>query len=153
MCIRDRYGAVAKTVFYGLDILSIFQKMCCEGMAERVSGKLRVKTDTLQSFSKPQAYKMIVDWPVRTETFKYEIHARVTLAIGLQYNQRLARDRDNPVLAALATFDVNHLPMDVYVCPLQVACFKSTKAAIVDCGKQGLGIQFTGVKQCPYIFR
>jgi hypothetical protein len=44
---RGLYGAVAKTVFYGLDILSIFQKMCCEGMAERVSGKLRVKTGTV----------------------------------------------------------------------------------------------------------
>jgi len=135
---RGLYRTMAKTLFYGLDILSIFQKMCCEGMAERVSGKLRVKTGTLQSFSKPQAYKMIVDWPVRTETFKYEIHARVTLAIGLQDNQRLARDRDNPVLAALAPFDVNHPPMDVYIGPLQVACFKSTKAAIVDCGNRAL---------------
>jgi hypothetical protein len=85
---------------------------------------------------------MIVDWPVLTETFKYKIHARVTLAIGLQDNQRLARDRDNPVLAALAPLDVDHPPMDVNICPLQVACFKGTKPAIVDCGKQGLRIQF-----------
>jgi len=99
---RGLYGAVAKTVFYGLDILSIFQKMCGEGMAEHVSGKLRVKPGTRQSFPKPRAYKMIVDWLVRTETFKYEIHARVTLAIGLQDNQRLARDRDNPVLEPLS---------------------------------------------------
>ena len=86
---------MAKTLFYGLDILSIFQKMCGERVAERVSGQLRVKTGTRQSFSKPRAYKMIVDWPIRTETFKYEIHARVTLAIGLQDNQRLARDRED----------------------------------------------------------
>ena len=86
---RGLYGAVPKTVFYGLDILSIFQKMCGERVAERMSCQLRVKSGTLQNFFKARAYKMIVDWLVRTETFKYEIHARVTLAIGLQYNRVL----------------------------------------------------------------
>lgn len=143
---RGLYGAMAETIFYGLNVLPAFQKMCGVRMAECVSGELRVKPGTRQGFFKPQAYEMIVDRFVRAETFKYEIHTRVTSAIGHQHDQRLARDGDNPVLAALAALDMNHPPMEVYICPLQVACFKSTQAAIVDCGKQSLGIQLTGVK-------
>jgi hypothetical protein len=143
---RGLYGTMTEAIFYGLNVLPALQKMCGVRMAERVSSELRVKPGTRQGFRKPHANKVIVDRFVRPETFKHEIHTRVASTVGFQDNQRLGRDWDSPVLSTLATFDVNHPPMEVYICPLQVTCFKGTKAAIVDYGKQGLGIQLTGVK-------
>src|SRR5690554_287278 len=95
---------------------------------------------------------MVVNGPVRAVTFKYEIHARVTFAVGFQNDQSLARDRHDPVLAALTTLDVDHPPMEVYVGPLKVTCFKCAEAAIVDYGKKCLGIQLTATEQIPHLF-
>ena len=149
---RGLYGAVAKTIFHGLDVLAVFQKVGRERVSERMGCEPRVKTGSRQGFFKPHTDEMVVDRPVRTETLEHKAHARVTLPVDLQDNKRLARDGDNPVLAALAAFDMDHPPVEVDVRPLQVACLEGAQTAIVDCGKQGLGIQLAGTKQSPHIF-
>ena len=150
---RGLYGAVAETVFHGLDVLPVFQQVGRERVAKGMGGESRVKPGARQDFFEPHTDEMVVDRPVRSESLEHKAHARVAFTVGLQHEKRLVRDGDNPVLAALAALDVDHPPVDVDIGPLQVACLEGAKPAIVDCGKQGLGIQLAGTEQSLHIFR
>ena len=127
---RGLYGAVPETVFHGLDVLSIFQKVCGERMTERVGCKPRVKPGARKASLSRERMKWLSMGPQRRNV-KNEIHARVMFAVGFQNGQRLAGDRHDPIIDALATFDVDHSGWKSMSVHLRLNDFKCTEASIV----------------------